>query len=70
MQDLKSIGTSVLIDMLAQETTSFNQLFRNYPSLKHSHEYQRCKENIQYIILELDNRKKLSKNPQGQITFA
>jgi hypothetical protein len=68
MQDLKTIETSVLIDMLAQETTRFGQLFRNYPSLKNSQEYQSCKKNIQYLILELHNRKKLSTEPKATIS--
>ena len=68
MQDLKTIETSVLIDMLAQETTRFGQLFRNYPALKNSHEYQSCKKNIQYLILELHNRKNSSKDTEASVS--
>ena len=68
MQDLKTIETSVLIDMLAQETTRFSQLFRNYPALKNSPEYQSCKKNIQYLILELHNRKKSPKDTEATVS--
>ena len=68
MQDLKTIETSVLIDMLAQETTRFSQLFRHYPVLKNSPEYQSCKKNIQYLILELHNRKKSSKDTETTVS--
>ena len=68
MQDLKTIETSVLIDMLAQETTRFSQLFRHYPVLKDSPEYQSCKKNIQYLILELHNRKKSSKDTEATVS--
>jgi len=62
MQDLKTIETSVLIDMLAQETAKFSKLFRNYSYLKGSPEYQMCKENIQRLILEVHNRNQASKD--------
>jgi len=68
MQDLKTIETSVLIDMLAQETTRFSKLFRNYPALKNSQEYQICKKNIQYLILELHNRKKSSNDTETTVS--
>jgi hypothetical protein len=68
MQDLKTVETPVLIDMLAQETTRFGQLFRNYPALKNSPEYQTCKKNIQYLILELHNRKKSSKDTESTVS--
>jgi len=68
MQDLKTIETSVLIDMLAQETTRFSQLFRHYPVLKNSPEYQSCKKNIQYLILELHNRKKSPKDTEPGVS--
>jgi hypothetical protein len=68
MQDLKTIETSVLIDILAQETTRFGQLFRNYTSLKNSQEYQSCKKNIQYLVLELHNRKKSSKDTEAGVS--
>jgi len=57
MRDLKSIETSVLVDMLAQETAKFSELFRIYFSVNGNPDYESCKENIQYIVAELRNRK-------------
>jgi len=68
MQDLKTIETSALIDMLAQETARFSQLFRNYSHLKNSPEYQKSKRNIQLLILELHNRKKVSKDLDATVS--
>jgi hypothetical protein len=73
MQELKTLETSVLLDMLAQETATFGRLFRNYSPNSTNEEYLSCKEKIQYLILELDNRKKssdadASKDP-GQTDF-
>jgi hypothetical protein len=64
MQELKTIETSVLLDMLAQETATFGQLFRNYSLNNTNEEYLSCKEKIQYLILELDNRKKSLKETE------
>jgi hypothetical protein len=68
LQELKGIETSVLIDMLAQETDRFSQLFRIYFSIKNNQEYQGCKENIQYLLAELNNRKSSSKEPGTTIS--
>jgi len=63
MQNPQDFETNVLIDMLAEQTKKFTHLFRNYTGLQNDPEYQNCKEIIQYIILELDNRGMLLHDP-------
>ena len=58
MGNLQGLEDSALIDMLAQYTERMTYLFRNY--VEQDPDYQNCKETIQYIILELAKRGKLS----------
>jgi hypothetical protein len=63
MRELKEIETSVLVDMLAQETARFVELFRIYFSVKNNQEYENCKENIRCLVEEFRNRNIASTDP-------
>ena len=66
-QLLQDLETSVLVDILAKYTEKFTHLFRNYTGIEKDSEYQNCKELIQYIILELEKRRMLSKSPLAPV---
>jgi hypothetical protein len=62
MRNLHELEDSQLIDMLAAYTERYTSLFRHFRESQHHPEYQHCKNTIQYIILELDRRKKPPEN--------
>jgi hypothetical protein len=55
MRNLQELEDTVLIDMLAQYTQRFTQLFRNFTET--DPDYQSCKEMITRLTLELDKRR-------------
>jgi hypothetical protein len=63
MRDLHQMEDSVLIDLLAEYTLQFTQLFRIYKEIHSNKEYQNCKKMIEKIIGELESRGLV---PQGQ----
>jgi len=48
------------MDMLAEYTQRYTYLFKNVTHLRYDEDFQRCKRTIQFIILELEQRKKTS----------
>jgi hypothetical protein len=55
MRNLQELDDLVLIDMLAEYTQKFTQLFRNFT--ERDPDYQSCKEMITRLTLELDRRR-------------
>jgi hypothetical protein len=55
MRDLKELEDVVLIDMLAQYTQRFTQLFRNFT--EKDPDYQSCKDVLMEVTVELDRRR-------------
>jgi hypothetical protein len=60
MRNLQELEDSVLMDMLAEYTQRYTYLFKNVTHLRYDEDFQRCKRTIQFIILELEQRKKTS----------
>jgi hypothetical protein len=60
MRNLQELEDSVLLDMLAEYTQRYTYLFKNVTHLRYDEDFQRCKRTIQFIILELEQRKKTS----------
>jgi hypothetical protein len=67
MRNLHELEDNVLIDLLAEYTERYTRLFRNFRQSQHHPEYQHCKNTIQYIILELDRRKKPIENKDASV---
>ena len=67
MRNLHESEDTVLIDLLAEYTERYTRLFRHFRQSQHHPEYQHCKYTIQYIILELDRRKKPIENKDASI---
>jgi len=55
MQNLQELDEVALVDMLAQCTQRFTQLFRNFT--ENDPEYQDCKSTIHYLTSELERRR-------------
>ena len=55
MTQFRYIETHALIELLAEHTQKFTQLFRFY-AIRPNREYLRCKYTIEAIINELDRR--------------
>jgi len=62
MRNLHELEDSALIDMLAEYTQRYTFLFKNVTHLRYDEEFQRCKRTIQFIILELEQRKRTTNN--------
>ena len=60
MRNLQKLEYSALMDMLAEYTQRYTYLFKNVTHLRYDEDFQRCKRTIQFIILELEQRKKTS----------
>ena len=67
MRNLHELEDTVLIDLLAEYTERYTRLFRNFRQSQQHPEYQHCKNTIQYIILELDRRKKPVENKDASV---
>jgi hypothetical protein len=55
MRNLQELEEIVLVDMLAQYTQRFTQLFRNFT--ERDPDYHNCKEMIMRLTVELDRRR-------------
>lgn len=62
MRNLQELTDADLMDMLAEHTQHYTHLFKNITNLRYDVEFQRCKRTIQFIILELEQRKRASNN--------
>lgn len=59
MRNLQKLEDSALMDMLAEYTQRYTYLFKNVTHLRYDEDFQRCKRTIQFIMLELEQRKRL-----------
>jgi hypothetical protein len=59
---LENVERSVLIEMLAEKTARFTNLFRLYRGINPGQEYFSCKETIDAIISEIERRDASLKN--------
>ena len=57
MLQFENIETRVLIEILAEYTEKFTQLFRLHKRINPSREYLRCKYTIEAILNTLNKRK-------------
>jgi hypothetical protein len=62
MRNLQELEDSVLVDMLAEHTERYTHLFKNITNLRYDEDFKKAKRIIQFIILELEQRKKTSNN--------
>ena len=62
MRNLQELEDSVLLDMLAEYTERYTHLFKNITNLRYDEDFKKAKRIIQFIILELEQRKKTSNN--------
>lgn len=60
MRNLHELKDSDLIGMLQEYTERYTYLFKNFHHLQYDEDFQKCKRVIQFIILELEQRKKTS----------
>jgi len=60
MRSLQELEDIALVDMLAQHTQRFTQLFRNFT--ERDPDYHNCKEMIMRLTLELDRRREQKKD--------